>query len=262
MAIRPHQKTVVAAIVVIAAVALIVGWGGGIFTAGAQNATFTANQTVITTDGINLRESASLSSDSVELVNAGTLGTILDGPTTADGYDWYQVDFDGVSGYAAGEFLEDAATSGTPIASPVGGTLYVNTDELNVRDAGSLDGTVVATLGFGDTVTDLGSSETADGYTWANIETTSGTDGWAAADYLTSDSSQLALTVDAVATVNADDVNLRDSATLSGSVVGTLNSGDTVTILSYSEAADGYLWYQVNSDAGTGWIAGAFLTAA
>ena len=42
--------------------------------------------------------------------------------------------------------------------------------------------------------------------------------------------------------------------------LGTLVSGDTVTIISASEAADGYLWYQVETATGTGWVAGTYLT--
>jgi uncharacterized protein YgiM (DUF1202 family) len=229
-----------------------------VFSASAQDAaTFTVDQTIITTDGINLRDSASASGAIVEVVNEGTEGTILGGPTSADGYNWYQVDFDGVTGYAAGEFLADATSGAT--TTTASGTLYVNTDALNVRDTASLTGSVLETIAFGDTVTDLGASDSADGYTWAEIETSSGTTGWVVADYLTSDSSQLALTIDAVATVNTDELNLRDASGLSGSVIGTLASGDTVTILSASEAADGYLWYEVDSTLGTGWVAGSFL---
>jgi hypothetical protein len=40
----------------------------------------------------------------------------------------------------------------------------------------------------------------------------------------------------------------------------TLTSGDSVTILSASEAADGYLWYEVDTAYGAGWVAGEFLS--
>jgi uncharacterized protein YgiM (DUF1202 family) len=262
MTSRPRLRSAsyLTAIFVIAAVLLSGGWRGGLFSASAQDAaTFTVDQTVITTDGINLRDSASTSGTIVEVVNEGTEGTILGGPSSADGYNWYQVDFDGVTGYAAGEFLADATSVTTSTTTTASGTLYVNTDALNVRDAASLTGSVLETIAFGDTVTDLGATDSADGYTWSEIETASGTTGWVVADYLTSDSSQLALTIDAVATVNTDDLNLRDAAGLSGSVIGTLATGDTVTILSASEAADGYLWYEVDSTLGTGWVAGAYL---
>jgi len=257
---RSRSSRHLAVFAVIAVVVLSTAWLGGAFSASAQNsASFSENQTVITTDGINLRESASTSATVIQLVNEGTLGTIVSGPTSADNYTWYQVDFDGVTGYAAGEFLEDA-TSATPVASPVAGTLYVNTDVLNVRDKASLSDTISETLALGDTVTDLGATDTADGYDWTEIDTASGTTGWVATIYLTSDTSRLLLTVDAEATVNVDELNLRDSGSLSGTIVGTLASGDTVTILSDSEAADGYLWYEVETDLGTGWVAGEFLT--
>ncbi|MFL5759173.1 MAG: SH3 domain-containing protein [Thermomicrobiales bacterium] len=261
MAIRSvlNNSRLLSAALVIVVTVLSAGWLGGAFTANAQDAAaFSPNQTVVTTDGINLRVSASTAGAVIEMINEGTVGTVLAGPTSADGYSWYQVDFDGVSGYAAGEFLADTTSATTTTTSA--GTLDVNTDALNVRDSGSLSGAVLETVAFGDTVTDLGATDSADEYTWAEIQTASGTTGWVVADYLTSDSSQLALTVDTVATVATDALNVRDSASLSGSVLGTIVDGDTVTILSASEAADGYLWYEVDSTAGTGWVAGEFLS--
>jgi hypothetical protein len=78
--------------------------------------------------------------------------------------------------------------------------------------------------------------------------------------YLTTNPADLLLTVDAVATVIDTDVNLRGAASLSGTSIGRLNTGATVTILSSSVAADDLLWYQVETGLGTGWIAGEFLT--
>ena len=45
---------------------------------------------------------------------------------------------------------------------------------------------------------------------------------------------------------------MRKSRQVSGSVI----------IVSASETVDGYLWYEVSSDAGAGWVAGAYLALA
>jgi uncharacterized protein YraI len=310
--------------VTIALVALGAGWSSGLFTAQAQDATgFTAGQTVVVnTDGLTLRSDVGTASDALEVLPQGAFAEILDGPIADGDYTWYLVSFDNLSGYVAGEFLADAASTGsfavgdtvtvvtdvlgtgavgTVLAGPVdadgyawyqidvdgvtswaarpflaygalsaattdtttttgSGSLLVNTDVVNVRDAASTSASVLTTLAEGDSVTATGNVGTADGYDWTEITTADGTIGWVAADYLTSDTNALLLTSGATAVVNTDEVNLRDAPGLAGTSLGTLVSGDTVTIISSSEAADGYLWYQVETATGTGWVAGTYLT--
>jgi uncharacterized protein YgiM (DUF1202 family) len=230
----------------------------------AAEGTFDADTTVyVNTDSLNLRESASVDSEALTQLTRDTTATVLDGPSDADDYSWYELDVDGTTGWAVRDFLAlvPSVDETESDATAEGATLTVNTDTVNVRDAAGLSGNVLETLAFGDTVTDLGAVETVDGFDWSQVETASGTSGWIASIYLTADSAALSLTVDAVVTINADDVNLRDSASVSGASLATLNTGDTVTILSNSEAADDLLWYQVETEDGTtGWIAGDFLT--
>jgi uncharacterized protein YgiM (DUF1202 family) len=243
----------------------VAGFVTGEFLAdAATEGTFEADTTVyVNTDTLNLRAEANIDSDVVTQLTTNTEATVLGGPVEADDYSWYELDVDGTIGWAARNFLALAPSEGAPLADATtdGATLSVNTDTLNVRDAAGLSGNVLETIAFGDTVTDLGVTETVDGFDWSQVETSSGTTGWVASIYLTSDPADLLLTVDAVATVNADGVNLRDAASLSGSSIGTLATGDMATILSASEAADGYLWYQVETAIGTGWVAGEFLDA-
>ncbi len=160
----------------------------------ATEGTFEADTIVyVNTDTLNLRDSADINSDVITQLSANTQATVLDGPTDANGHSWYQVDVDGETGWAARDFLALAPAEGAPVAEATtdGATLSVNTDTLNVRDAAGLDGNVLETLAFGDTVTDLGSTETVDDIDWTQIETASGTSGWAASVYLTADSADL-----------------------------------------------------------------------
>jgi uncharacterized protein YgiM (DUF1202 family) len=241
----------------------VTGFVTGEFLADAATAgTFDADTTVyVNTDTLNLRAEANIDSDVVTQLTTNTEATVLGGPVEADDYSWYELDVDGTIGWAARDFLALAPSEGASLAEVTtdGTTLSVNTDTLNVRDVAGLSGNVLETIAFGDTVTDLGVTETVDGFDWSQVETSSGATGWVASIYLTTDPADLLLTVDAVATVNADDVNLRDAAGLSGAEIGELFTGDTVTILSASEAADGFLWYQVETEVGTGWVAGEFL---
>jgi uncharacterized protein YgiM (DUF1202 family) len=239
------------------------GYVAGEFLVNAATDVIPVDSTVyVSTDALNLRSDASTSSGILTELPTNTVATVLDGPVDADGYSWYQVDVDGTTGWVVRDFLAFAGVEDALAVGSAGGgaTLLVDTDSLNVRDAAGLGGSVLETISFGDSVSDLGVTETVDGFTWQQIQTASGVTGWVVSSYLTANADDLLLTIGSVATVNTDTVNLRDAAGLSGAVVGELVNGDSVTILSASEAADGYLWYQVDTALGTGWVAGEFLT--
>jgi uncharacterized protein YgiM (DUF1202 family) len=230
----------------------------------ATTGSFAIGDTVtVVTDALNLRDDATTTGNVTDVLVSGAVGTVLAGPVDADGYAWYQLDVDGVNGWAVRPFLAYGAVSAstTDTTTTAGtGSLLVNTDVLNVRDAAGTSGSVLTTLAEGDSVTATGNVGLADGYDWTEITTADGTIGWVVTDYLTSDSNALRLTSGATAVVNTDELTLRDAPGLAGTSLGTLVSGDAVAIVSASEAADGYLWYQVETATGTGWVAGTFLT--
>jgi N-acetylmuramoyl-L-alanine amidase len=240
------------------------GYVAGTYLAdAATDGSFAIGDTVaVNTDALALRDSATLSGAMVSILSTGMTGTVLDGPVEADGYAWYQLDIDGTTGWAVRDFLAYGVASTDPAAAEVavgGAGMMVNTDALNVRDTAGIDGTVLETLALGDTVSVTGSLDTADGYDWTQIETATGTTGWVVSNYLTADSTDLELAIGTVAFVNTDALTLRDTPALAGAALATLFTGEEVTILSASEAADGYLWYQVETASGTGWVAGDFL---
>lgn len=74
-----------------------------------------------------------------------------------------------------------AATAG---GLQAGGKATVTDDGVNLRSKPSTSGEVVATLSAGTEVTVTGASDDAEGYTWWPIETTDGTKGWIAGDFL------------------------------------------------------------------------------
>jgi uncharacterized protein YgiM (DUF1202 family) len=226
----------------------------------ASTSSFATGDTVtVTTDALNLRDAATTAGTVTDLLGSGAVGTVVAGPVDADGYAWYQLDVDGVTGWAVRNYLAYGPVSASDTGTATG-SLLVNTDPLNLRDAAGTSGAVLATLAEGDSVTATGNVATADGYDWAEITTADGTAGWVVADYLTSDANALLLTTGATGYVDTDALTLRDAPGLAATSLGTLVSGDVVTIISASEAADGYLWYQVETATGTGWVAGSYLT--
>lgn len=73
-----------------------------------------------------------------------------------------------------------AATGGLQ----AGATVTVTDDGVNVRTKPSTSGEVAATLNAGTDVTITGTSDNAEGYTWWPVETSDGTKGWIAGDFL------------------------------------------------------------------------------
>lgn len=65
-----------------------------------------------------------------------------------------------------------------------GGKATITDDGVNLRSKPSTSGEVVATLSAGTEVTLTGTSDDAEGYTWWPIETSDGTKGWIAGDFL------------------------------------------------------------------------------
>lgn len=241
----------------------ISGYVAGEFLAAAASTGAFAIGDIVTvvTDALNLRKDATLAGGTTDVLGFGVAATVLDGPVDADGYALYQLDVAGVTGWAVRDYLAYGAlgTGTVEGGEAVGTALLVNTDTLNVRDIAGLSGTVLETLAAGDSVTATGITGVVDGYNWSEVQTATGTVGWVVSDYLTSDADALLLTVGAVGSVDTEALSLRDAPGLAGTMLGTLVPGDAVTIISASEAADGYLWYQVETATGTGWVAGIYL---
>lgn len=243
------------------AAALTLGAGGLAGTAFAQtDPGFTAGQTVfVVTDALNLRSAASSSSDVLVTATTGASAAVVAGPVVADGYAWYQVSIDGQTGWMAGEYLgEEAAVATTPDIETA--TVVTDSGTLNVRVDASLDAEVVGLLSDGTTVTILDGPVSADGYDWYQIETDD-VSGWAVSVYLSNGLRSLDnLTVGGEVTVSTDYLNLRTEANTTSDVIVTLETGEAGTILEGPVVADGYTWFQVETDYGTGWLAGEYLT--
>ena len=60
------------------------------------------------TDALRVRQAPSLTGEVVFSVGDETEVTVIEGPVQADGYEWWQIEFDGVRGWCVGEYLEIA----------------------------------------------------------------------------------------------------------------------------------------------------------
>lgn len=77
--------------------------GGGAIAVGSDVQTNDSN--------VNVRDDATTDGNIVDTLDAGVVMTVVAGPTTADNYDWYQVEFENASGetvqgWVASDFIE------------------------------------------------------------------------------------------------------------------------------------------------------------
>jgi len=125
-------------------------------------------------------------------------------------------------------------------------------DGVNLRDAPSLQGSVLALLAYG-TVVDVVGSPSDDG--WLEVGA-SGRLGYVKAAYL--DFSAPVLRGSALVST-ADGVHLRTAPSTTASVLATLPPGRLVRITGDPTSDN---WYPVQAAEGTGWVDGAYLQAA
>ena len=135
----------------------------------------------VAADELNLRDAAGLAAGIAAVLPSGTTATVVGGPESVDGYDWYQVDTDAGSGWVAGSYLTAAALSGSGFG--IGTAVVVDADALNLRTAAGLTSEIVTELANDTTATITADPVEADGYTWYPVATNAGS-GWVAGEYL------------------------------------------------------------------------------
>ena len=111
------------------------------------------------------------------------------GPTSANGYSWYQIRTSYGTGWAAGELLNLSTSQPTPTPTPpptggipIGSSVRTTTS-LNMRSSASTSGAVLAVLPSGTTGTVLAGPSFANSLQWYQVQTGLGT-GWVAGRYL------------------------------------------------------------------------------
>jgi uncharacterized protein YraI len=172
-----------------------------IFLSGATRVARAADTATVTVD-LNLRTGPSTDFDILRIMPAGSVVTL----TGEDVDDFYGVIFDGVEGWAYGGALDFGATEPAPSASPEpsatptpsatpapsaspepAANATVTAEALNVRAEPGVESPIVGLLVEGARVEIIGGPEEADGYTWLEITTSDGIDGWVAGEFLLGD---------------------------------------------------------------------------
>ena len=246
--------------------------GADVNTGGS--AEFAAGNRTLTTSNLNFRTEPGTGSAVIRVLRSGTLLTITDGPAAASGYTWYQGRTTAATGGDTGWVIAPGLSMAPEMPDPgreydTGNVVLVTSDGLRLRSGGGTSNTVVGSLSRGTALTITGAPVGADGYTWYPVATQSGTSGWVASAFLTwsggtatpSTASPM-FSAGEAAIVDTSRLNFRTAPTTSASVQGQLGAGTPLTIIDGPEAANGYNWYQVETDSGTtGWVIGEALVS-
>jgi uncharacterized protein YgiM (DUF1202 family) len=216
----------------------------------------------VTSDNVNLRSGAGLGNAIIGTFSTGTNGIIADGPRSANGYSWYNVNIDGLNGWMVEDFLAEGYV-GRPSPGDAFqiGTYVRPTSDLNLRSGPGTANSVIGVCGLDTAATILDGPQSGGGHAWYKVELwdQAATVGWFAGEFL-----EIARFEPTGSRHRIFDgpVNLRSGSGLGAPVIRTLSTGTIVVIAdaSFTEV-DGYRWMNVYLEADPsvrGWMAMGF----
>ncbi|OQA19215.1 MAG: putative peptidoglycan endopeptidase LytE precursor [bacterium ADurb.Bin363] len=198
----------------------------------------------ICSEGVNLRQSPSLSSSIVSVMDRGEKIFVQ----TYKDSGWVGIFLeDGTKGWVHEKFI-----STSPNTQEQSKVRYVIGNQVNVRSSPSLNAKILATAKKGFKVIVESYNENG----WVKVALSDGTKGWIHEKFVgTSPDQTPGLKLRYILGQN---VNLRSGPSSNSSIVGSVSSGEKVSVSAYHE--DGWAYIQLSS--GTqAWIKSAFLTS-
>ncbi|WP_379970907.1 SH3 domain-containing protein [Ectobacillus sp. sgz5001026] len=212
-------------------------------------------QGIVTTLHLNVRSAPSTTST--------ILGTLVQGQSVSivnQNNGWAKISFNGKDAYISLDYVR-LASPAAPSAPAQTQAATVNADKLNVRSSASTSSSILGSLVQGQSVSVLSSSNG-----WAKISF-NGKDAFVSLAFLKlADSSASSPTPSTpapapaqtqAATVNADKLNVRSSASTSSSILGSLVQGQSVSVLSSSNG-----WAKISFNGKDAFVSLAFLKLA
>lgn len=196
-------------------------------------------------DDVRLRDEPSYSGALIRFLPEGTVLDVVDGPITdGDGNIWYQLTFDGDTGFIVSDYLalDNGAAPRTTNASPgtvIGSALIAgtNNDGVRCRTTPSMGGAVLTVVPEGAIVDLIGAAESG----WQPVNC-AGTAGYVSAEFVSydfsgsSDFGAAAATGQAiVAGTNGDGVRCRTAASTSSGIITVLSEGSVVSLRGEAE---------------------------
>ncbi|WP_251131050.1 SH3 domain-containing protein [Exiguobacterium sp. s189] len=188
-----------------------------------------------TTVNLNLRKSASTSSTILLTIPSGKTVTYL-----GTSGSWYKVSYNGTVGYVSSQYLKTY--------KPTTVKTYTTTANLNLRKSASTSSSILTTIPNGKEIIYLSTSGS-----WFKVSY-NGTIGYVSSDYVKviETSTQTPETnITYKTTVN---LNLRTSASTSGSILTTIPSGEVVNYIGTYGS-----WFKVSYNGMTGYVSSQYL---
>ena len=145
-----------------------------------------------------------------------------------------------------------------------GDTVQVVVNDANLRWGPGLEHGIAALLPWGATATVTDPATSNDGYAWYGVSTEW---GWGfVAGVVLERIAEATVAGDGLAigdkiVVSTDMLNLRTSPGRSAPVTASLRYGTAGEITGGPERSDGYVWHEIETDYGRGWVVGVYLAA-
>lgn len=212
----------------------------------------------VETDSLSLRVDAGRSAPAMASLGQGAEGLVVDGPLSADGFMWYQLDTEDGTGWVAGAYLV-GLSSGRRFG--IGDAVVVDTDTLTLRDGAGTKKGALARMPGGTRLSVTGGPVAANGHRWYAVWSSRYGAGWAAGTYLVAAGESAAFGIGQTVSVADGPLSLRTAPGYDGAVRDLLPDGTTMTITGAPATADDLVWYPVDGDTGGGWCAGPYLAA-
>lgn len=188
----------------------------------------------------------------------------------------------GVLAFALAIGIFAAGFCGTPLTGHAAGQAKVTASTgAKIRESADTASTMVGGAEKDKVLTVLGQTQGADGYTWYQVQVNDTTTGYVRSDLVEvsgdipaggteggegEGGGESAPPVEVTqvnpvsASVSGEGVEIRDTASLSGQVLGTVPDATAITVTGYVTDADNVNWYQVNCILGETQIDGFLLS--
>jgi N-acetylmuramoyl-L-alanine amidase len=214
-------------------------------------ATAESSTATINTPSLNVRGGPGLSYHVVKQVHKGEKYSILEKKN-----DWLKIKLSSnSSGWVAEWLVITNGQNNTNSSTSLAKSATISGHNVNVRSQPSLQSSIVGQVNKGDRVDIVSQNNN-----WYEI-TYNNKKAWVHRDYIsfnsaTQTSSSQTPTTPKTGIVSVSSLNVREKASLSSQVVGSVKRGNTITILSESNG-----WYEITlSNGKRGWVANYYIT--
>lgn len=199
-------------------------------------------------DRLNIREGPGLSYPVVEQVKKGESY-----PYLSEKKDWIEIQLkDGKRGWAADWLvsLESSKTSSTSVSQSKNNHATITADGLRVRKGPGTKYQVIGTISKGENYKVLAT----DG-DWIQLETSNGA-GWVSSEFVQFKSNPVNNTNSKTMNgkITSNSLNIRSEPSRNGSIIGKLNAGDRVKILSQKNG-----WTEISHSGKRVWISSQYV---